>query len=244
MNTVIAKSVRDEQADKTRGAILSAARSEFHRRGFEGASTVSIMKAANANQSLLYYYFKNKKGIYQAVIEDAIETYAESSAAILASANSAGERLLRAALIHFDRYVTDFEAQRLLQQELIRLWSGSRDLASLISENLFKPWLGKMEATIREGIESGELRRMHWRQAIFAILGMNGYYFLNAHLIGLTWDFDPFSHVALDSQRTVMAHYMGATMFEDPAVGKKVADLVLRDLPMPKQKIVHAWKEA
>jgi TetR/AcrR family transcriptional regulator len=201
------------------------------------------MKSAEVNQSLLYYYFKNKRGIYEAAIRDAIERYAEQSNAILLASTSPGDRLIRAAMVHFDRYITDHQAQSLLQQELLRFWSGGREFASILVQELFRPWLAKMEQTVREGIGSGELREVSWRQVVVSILGANAYYFLNSPLIGLAFDFDPFCQQELEAQRKETAFFLGTTMFTDPAHGREVADSVVTSLPCPQYEAIQAWGE-
>jgi TetR/AcrR family transcriptional regulator len=237
------KSIRDEQAERTKKAILTAALVEFSSRGFDGASTVAIMKAADVNQSLLYYYFKNKMGIYEAAIRDAIETYVEQSNAVFMASTSPGDRLIRAAMVHFDRYITDHQAQSLLQQELLRFWSGGREFASLLVQELFRPWLAKMEQTVREGIGSGELREVSWRQVVVSILGANAYYFLNSPLIGLAFKFDPFSQPELEAQRRETALFLGVTMFTDPVHGREIASSVVASLPCPRYEAIQAWGE-
>ncbi len=233
-----ATSIRREQADHTRSAILRAASREFSQKGFDGASTVAIMDAAKVNTSLLYYYFKSKSGLYEAVILNAVEEYVQYSTAILKSSTSPAERVLRAAVIHFDRYIHDQEAQRLLQQELLRFWSGGGEFASLLAAKLFTPWLTRMKETIEQGIETGELREMHWRQAIGAVLGANTFYFLNAPLFGEVFGIDPLNKAELDAQRRGMVEFFGQTLFLDPARGSRVAGRVLASMPMPRYRKV------
>jgi TetR/AcrR family transcriptional regulator len=234
-----ATSIRQEQADHTRNAILRAASREFSQKGFDGASTVAIMDAAQVNTSLLYYYFKSKSGLYEAVILNAVEEYVKYSTAILKSSASPAERVLRAALIHFDRYIHDQEAQRLLQQELLRFWSGGGEFASLLAAKLFAPWLMRMKETVEQGIEMGELRVMHWRHAIGAVLGANTFYFLNAPLISEVFRVDPLSKAEVDAQRRGMVEFFGQTLFVDPARGSNVAARVLANMPMPRYKKVR-----
>jgi AcrR family transcriptional regulator len=226
--------VRKEQADHTRNAILHAASREFGQKGFDGASTASIMESAKVNTSLLYYYFKNKIGLYEAVIMNAVERYVNESKSILESSASPAERVLRAALIHFDRYIRDQEAQSLLQQELLRFWAGKREFASILAVDLFSPWLRKMKETVEQGIEARELREMDWRHAMGSILGGNTFYFLNAPLYGLAFDVDPFCEAELESQRRGTVHFLGQTLFVDPAHGGSIAARVLASMPMPK----------
>ena len=58
----------DDSVDR-RSWILDAAVDEFGERGFAGARVDSIAERAGANKQLIYYYFKNKAGLYDAVLE-------------------------------------------------------------------------------------------------------------------------------------------------------------------------------
>src|SRR5258708_22979878 len=57
------------EPEKTRAAILSAALEEFAHEGVTGARTDEIARSAGVNKALLYYYFKDKDGLYSAVLE-------------------------------------------------------------------------------------------------------------------------------------------------------------------------------
>jgi AcrR family transcriptional regulator len=63
-------SVRDAEA--TRRRILDAATAEFAALGLFGARTARIAERARANQRMIYAYFGNKDGLFDAVIEDHI----------------------------------------------------------------------------------------------------------------------------------------------------------------------------
>ena len=57
------------EPEKTRAAILRAALEEFSHEGVAGARTDEIARRAGVNKALLYYYFKDKEGLYAAVLE-------------------------------------------------------------------------------------------------------------------------------------------------------------------------------
>lgn len=61
--------VRAQQSE-TRGRILACARAEFAEKGFAGARTESIVRAAGVNPNLLYHYFGSKEQLFVAVMED------------------------------------------------------------------------------------------------------------------------------------------------------------------------------
>src|SRR5215475_4222380 len=100
---LIAHQSRQDRADETRQKILRAAVSEFSARGFSGSRTDTIAQSAKVNKALLYYYFKSKKALYAAALEEVSGKVVASALAALDPEHSAGERLLRLALNHFDR---------------------------------------------------------------------------------------------------------------------------------------------
>ncbi|WP_341527810.1 TetR family transcriptional regulator [Nostoc sp. UHCC 0302] len=61
------RQVRDAEATKTQ--ILDAAEAEFARYGLSGARTEAIAKGAGVTTAMIYYYFDNKEGLYQAVLQ-------------------------------------------------------------------------------------------------------------------------------------------------------------------------------
>lgn len=60
---------RERNAAHTQKALLDAAEEVFAQSGFDGARLDLIAKRSGYNIALLYRYFENKEGIYQAVIE-------------------------------------------------------------------------------------------------------------------------------------------------------------------------------
>src|SRR6266567_2851285 len=58
------------EPEKTRAAILKAALEEFAHEGVTGARTDEIARRAGVNKALLYYYFKDKGALYQAVLDE------------------------------------------------------------------------------------------------------------------------------------------------------------------------------
>jgi AcrR family transcriptional regulator len=61
---------RDENAEKTRGAILGAARKIFARDGYADAPLEAIVKSARVTTGAVYHHFGDKKGLFRAVAED------------------------------------------------------------------------------------------------------------------------------------------------------------------------------
>jgi AcrR family transcriptional regulator len=62
---------RRRNAERTRAEILAAATREFSERGLNGARVDSIAARTRINKRMIYYYFKSKRQLFMAVLEDA-----------------------------------------------------------------------------------------------------------------------------------------------------------------------------
>lgn len=60
--------VKDIQKEQTKKRILSTALNEFIGKGFHGASTREIAKAAGISSGLMFHYFPNKESLYTSLI--------------------------------------------------------------------------------------------------------------------------------------------------------------------------------
>ena len=222
-----------DPAAESRERILAAALTEFSAKGLAGARTEQIAAAAGVNKALLYYYYASKEKLYEAALESVAARVRESSMAALQGKASAGERLLRAALNHFDRVLTQREFQSLMQQEMMRLHKGEQGALALIVERIFKPLMTVFEETVKEGIAGGELIEADLLQFQLSALGANVFYFLSAPVWGMLLGFDPFSAKALKARRVALVEYLGQAIFRDRKRGARIAEKVLKEMPLP-----------
>ena len=237
------KASNSNRADRTRKTILRAAIREFSVHGLAGARTDVIAESAKVNKALLYYYYKSKSGLYAAAIEEVSSAVAERAFAALDPKHSAGERVLRTALSHFDRILTQRDFQSLMQQEMVRMRRGESEALPTMVENVFKPLLGKLQEAIHDGIETGELCQVDWLQVVYSVLGANVLYFLSAPMMRLMLPFDPIAPAAIASRRKAAAQYIGNALFVDRAHGARLVKRVLADMPMPKASQAHVWRK-
>ncbi|MGI8770798.1 MAG: TetR/AcrR family transcriptional regulator [Acidobacteriaceae bacterium] len=227
---------RQDRADQTREKILRAAIREFSTHGLAGARTDAIAESAKVNKALLYYYFKSKNGLYTAALEEIAGKVVENARAALDPGLSAGERLLRSALNHFDRIWTQREFQSLMQQEMVRFRRGENAAMPLLVKTVFKPLLDKLQETVQEGIRTGELCEMEWLQVVYSMLGANVFYFLSGPMIQIALRIKPFEVAAIKSRRRAAVQFLGLALFADRAYGARLAERVLAHMPMPEIK--------
>ena len=237
------KPTQRDRAEQTRKAILTAAIQEFSAHGLSGARTDAIAETAGANKALLYYYFKSKKDLYDAAVKEVSGKVVEDALAALDPSYSAGERLLRTALNHFDRILTKREFQSLMQQEMIRFGREVKSGVPLIVQTVFQPLMEKLMETIREGIRTHELCKMDPLQVMNSIFGANVFYFLSAPMVESALPFKPLDPDALRLRREMAVEFLGTALFTDRTRGARLAKRVLAATPMPSIQKFQLWRK-
>jgi TetR/AcrR family transcriptional regulator len=222
-----------ERSAETRGRILDAALSEFAANGLAGARTEQIAAAAGVNKALIYYYFESKEKLYSAALEMVSARVRDRSMAVFLRDVSPGERLLRAALDHFDRILSQGEFQSLMQQEMMRMHKGEEGELPTLVKRVFAPLHAMFQSLVREGIASGELIEVDWFQMVLSVLGGNVFYFLSAPIWRQVLDFEPFDEKELRARRVAVVEFLGKAIFQDREHGAVLANKVLADTPMP-----------
>jgi TetR/AcrR family transcriptional regulator len=237
---------QQDRSDQTRRKILQAAVQEFSAHGLAGARTDAIARSAKVNKALLYYYFKSKEALYTATIEDLIGNVVKSTTAVLEQSCTPGEHLLRLALNHFDRILTQHNFQSLMQQEMIRFQAGKSTTLPTIARTAFAPLLKKMRQIIGQGIRSGELVHLDWMQVVYSGFGANVFYFLSAPMMRValaTDSFEPFALATLASRRKSAVQFFANALFVDRIHGQKLARRVLAAMPMPEASPGSHWRK-
>ncbi len=226
-----------ERASESRGRILNAALQEFSANGLGGARTERIALSAGVNKALLYYYFESKEKLYLAALEMIADKIRQRSMAVLQRDASPGERLLRAALDHFDRILAQHEFQSLMQQEMMRHHKGESGAMPVLVERVFAPLQEMYQATLREGIEAGELIDADPLQMELVALGANVFYFLSAPVWRMVRPTEPLAPEVIAQRRVALVEFLGQAVFVDRSHGAQVAMRVLADMPMPEVQV-------
>ncbi|MGO8759090.1 MAG: TetR/AcrR family transcriptional regulator [Terracidiphilus sp.] len=222
-----------ERSAETRSRILEAATDEFAANGLAGARTENIAAAAGVNKALLYYYFESKEKLYAAALESVSLKVRDRTMAVFLREASPGERVLRLALDHFDRILTQRAFQRLMQQEMLRLHRGEQGELPILVKRVFAPGMAMFESSIRDGIATGELISTEWLQIVMAALGGNIVYFMSSPVWRLLLPYEPLAPDALKTRRALVVEFLGQAIFVDRARGAELAAKVLADTPMP-----------
>src|SRR5260370_12505031 len=94
------KGRKASQSAETRAAILAAAERQFAKAGLPGSRTDEIAAEAGVNKALLYYYFKSKEHLYEAVIKDHFREFNRQALEVLNRPRPAPSALPPSARLH------------------------------------------------------------------------------------------------------------------------------------------------
>jgi TetR/AcrR family transcriptional regulator len=159
--------------------ILAAAEAHFAAEGMAGARTDEIAAAARANKAMLYYYFGDKRRLHRAVLENLFRQLPSGADAPTNRKDSPRDRLRAVVEGYFDFLATHPNYPRLVQREAME---ARRNFGWIVREYL-RPFHSRVVRTIREGIASGEMRRVDPDHTAFTILGMTTSYFAAAPIL-------------------------------------------------------------
>ncbi|WP_428036268.1 TetR/AcrR family transcriptional regulator [Amphritea sp.] len=132
--------------------ILAAAEREFAACGFKGASMREIAARAELPKANIHYYFKNKLGLYYAVLSDIIDLW-DSTLSDLKTEDDAAQSLMQ-----YIRKKIEFSrdhplASRIFASEII---SGGPNLKEYFSEG-YEEWFRSRTAVFEQWQQQGKL---------------------------------------------------------------------------------------
>lgn len=129
--------------------LLDAALREFSERGFAGARVESIARAAGLNVRLVYHYFGDKLGLYDAVLADVMNELRKIVESFPLMRMTVDESSLRALFSRFFRLMLEKpQVARLLVSEIV----GGADHLTALKEKmpeLFEPVFRRAVALFR-----------------------------------------------------------------------------------------------
>jgi AcrR family transcriptional regulator len=110
---------RRPDAENTRANIIEIATEEFAEKGFNGARIDEIAARTNTSKRMLYYYFRDKEGLFIAVLEQAYRRLREIEAELKVD-HLEPEAAMRALVaVTFDQHAANEDFVRLVMVENI-----------------------------------------------------------------------------------------------------------------------------
>lgn len=220
------------RAEKSRDAILRAAIREFAREGAAGARTDAIADAAGVNKALLYYYFKDKEALYDAVLDLVFSGVLHAVRHALSQPLPPRERLILYIKAHFDYIAANPPYHRIVNAEFLRAGRDSSRMAR-VAHQYFRPIFSSLSALLREGSASGEFHPVNPAHFVPSMISVIAFYFTTAPIMKLLTGFDPLSPERLAERRVAVIDFISSALFTShfSAANKLVTKENVRERP-------------
>ena len=167
----------------TREAILAAARAEFADQGLSGARVNRIADVAGVNKQLIYYYYGNKEGLYQASLESVYLEIREMERALNLADLSPPEAMGALVGFCFDYLARHPEFIGMLTHENARGASHAR--GSAVIRESGSPMIELISRTLRRGVRSRDFASgIDPVHLYISIAGLSWFYFSNRGTLG------------------------------------------------------------
>lgn len=150
-----------------RERLLREALTLFNAKGYAATSVREIVAAAGVSKPTLYYYFRNKEGIYLALMESTHATFQQAVAQLTVPEGTARERISRFALGIFDRFSQHIDVVRLIYAIFFGPPQGAPYFPHQEYYNLM---LAVVAGMVEEGIANGEFRPVAVGDVTWAVI--------------------------------------------------------------------------
>jgi TetR/AcrR family transcriptional regulator len=199
--------------EESRAAILEAAVGEFAEHGIAGARTDAIARAAHVNKALLYYYFKDKDALYEAVLDLVFSGLRAQVTPVLDSDLPPRQKMLEYLGAYFDYIAANPRFPRVVQGEWVR--SGAKGSAPMqrVARKYFRPIFEKLSEVLREGIRTGEFRAVNHMDFLPSVVAVIVFYFTTAPLMKALMKVDPLSEERIRERRAFVLEFITAALF-------------------------------
>jgi len=148
---------RPAKAERTRAAILAAAERLFAKRGYAATRLEDVADAVGVKRAALFYYFRDKQALYDAVIEEAFRGLVAHLEAVLSADGPIGARVEAAV----ETWVDAIQARPALARLVLRHAADAEEHPATPIFPAAERLLRIAWALFEEGRRSGELQPLH-----------------------------------------------------------------------------------
>ena len=143
---------KQERSERTRAALVAAARELFAERGYAATPTEEVVRRAEVTRGALYHHFRDKAALFEAVYEQIEEELVARVAAGIAGTTDPFELLHRGADVFLDACL-DADVQRvvLVEGPTVLGWQRFREIDQRYA-------LGLVTAALRAAMDAGAIR--------------------------------------------------------------------------------------
>lgn len=156
-----------ENEGAVRERLLTAALELFTRKGYAATTVREIVAAAGVSKPVLYYYFKNKEGIYLELMTETYTLFQQILAGLAETRGTARTRIERFATMIYDGFVEHLKVMRLFYA----IFFGPPQGAPYFPQDqYFTTMLEVVAGLVEQGVAAGEFRSVDQGDAAWVVV--------------------------------------------------------------------------
>ena len=172
----------EQLAQSKEQQILEAAEREFLEKGYDGARTTSIAKAADVTHAMLHYYFRTKEQLFEHIIDKKMSEIVPLMTHLFGNSGlPLVERIEEAVSVHFDFVVSNPDLPRFLINEVLPNKERCDLFRSKIENVLY--FVDNLQREVNEAAASGEVEQFNVLLLFQSVLSLNIFPSVMANMI-------------------------------------------------------------
>ena len=172
----------EQVAQSKEQQILEAAEREFLEKGYDGARTTSIAKAAGVTHAMLHYYFRTKEQLFERFIDKKMSEVVPLLIHLFGNSDlPLVERIEETISVHFDFVATNPDLPRFLINEILPYKERCDLFYSKVANFLYL--FNNLQREVNEAAARGEVEQFNVLLLFQSILSLNIFPSLMANMI-------------------------------------------------------------
>lgn len=173
LNLYINRKIMSEQvAQSKEQQILEAAEREFLKKGYDGARTTSIAKAAGVTHAMLHYYFRTKEQLFERFIDKKMSEVVPLLTHLFGNSDlPLVERIEKTISVHFDFVATNPDLPRFLINEILPYKERCNLFYSKVANFLY--FFNHLQREVNEAAARGEVEQFNVLLLFQSVLSLN-----------------------------------------------------------------------
>lgn len=152
--------------------ILEAAEKEFLEKGYDGARTTSIAKAAGVTHAMLHYYFRTKELLFERIIDKKMEEIVPLMTHLFGNSDlPLVKRIEEAISVHFDFVIANPDLPRFLIDEVLPDTERCHLYKSKITNVIYL--FDSIQREVNDAASKGEVEQFNVLLLFQSILSLN-----------------------------------------------------------------------
>lgn len=179
LNIIVCFGVMSDTEKKNREQlILEAAENEFMTKGYDGARTTSIARAAGVTHAMLHYYFRSKEQLFGCILDRNLQPMIQSILSVFGCPKKPLiERLKEGIAVHFDFVASHPLLPHFIINEIISRPERYEILRTKITSSATQLF-GDIQSEVNLLASRGEIECFDVRMLFMTIISLNAFPFV------------------------------------------------------------------